>query len=129
LARCNLIPQFSAVFHLIRFFRRQLMLTPMAHVGHDGPMEQTCFGRLLLRPLRLLALLAALAWAAAGPAAAAPPPFEDTIAQRAMACTACHGRRAAPRLTAITRAWPASRPATSTTSCSTFATGAATTAS
>jgi cytochrome c553 len=94
----HLILQFSAVFHLIRFFRRQLMLTPTAHVRHDGRMEQTCFGRLLLRPLRLLTLPAVLAWAAAGPAAAAPPPFEDSIAQRAMACTACHGQqgRAAP---------------------------------
>jgi cytochrome c553 len=74
------------------------MLTPPAHVGHDGRMQQTCFGRPLLRLLARHALLAALAWAAAGPAAAAPPPFEDTIAQRAIACTACHGPqgRAAP---------------------------------
>jgi len=75
------------------------MLTPAAHVGHDEPMEQTCFGRLLPwlpRLLARLAWLAALAWA--GAASAATPPFEDTIAQRAMACTACHGQegRAAP---------------------------------
>jgi len=43
--------------------------------------------------LARFALLAALAWAAAGPAAAAPAPFEDTIAQRAIACTACHGQQ------------------------------------
>ena len=63
------------------------MLTPTAHVGHDASMEQTCFGRLLAR----FALSAAFACAAAGPAAAAPAPFEDSIAQRAIACTACHG--------------------------------------
>lgn len=76
------------------------MLTPAAHVGHDESMELTCFGRplpCLPRALARLALLAAFAWTAA-PAAAAPAPFEDTIAQRAMACTACHGQqgRAAP---------------------------------
>jgi cytochrome c553 len=75
------------------------MLTPAAHVGHDEPMEETSFGRLLPglpRLLARLAWLAALAWA--GAASAATPPFEDTIAQRAMACTACHGQqgRAAP---------------------------------
>ncbi len=41
-------------------------------------------------------LLAALALAAAGPSGGAP--FEDTMAQRALACTACHGKegRAGP---------------------------------
>ena len=33
--------------------------------------------------------LACMVWAAAGPALAAAP-FEDTIAQRTLACTACH---------------------------------------
>lgn len=42
-----------------------------------------------LRLLHLLAAFTATAWMAASPATAAP--FEDTIAQRAMACTACHG--------------------------------------
>jgi cytochrome c553 len=45
----------------------------------------------------LLLLLLALAWAAAG-AQAAPVEFHDTIAQRTLACTACHGKegRAGP---------------------------------
>ncbi|MFI5444914.1 c-type cytochrome [Polaromonas sp. UC242_47] len=44
----------------------------------------------------LLACL--MAWAASPAVAASPAPFENTIAQRAMACTACHGPqgRAAP---------------------------------
>src|SRR3954451_16455670 len=39
-----------------------------------------------------------LVWLACGVAGAAPPPFEDTMAQRTLACTACHGKegRAAP---------------------------------
>ncbi|APW36872.1 cytochrome C [Rhodoferax koreense] len=40
-----------------------------------------------LRPLLLLA-----AWLLLGPADAAPPAFEDSIAQRTLACTACHGK-------------------------------------
>jgi hypothetical protein len=59
--------------------------------------------------------------------AAGSAPFEDTMAQRTMACTACHGEQAAPAPTATTRAWPASPPATCTTSCSTFATAGAST--
>jgi len=41
--------------------------------------------------------MACMVWIAAGPALAAAP-FEDTIAQRTLACTACHGPqgRAAP---------------------------------
>ena len=51
----------------------------------------------LLRRLALYGLMAGIAWLAAGPALAAAP-FEDSIAQRTMACTACHGPqgRAAP---------------------------------
>jgi cytochrome c553 len=37
----------------------------------------------------MLALAAALLWIAGG--AAAAPPFEDTMAQRVLACTGCHG--------------------------------------
>lgn len=49
------------------------------------------------RKLALPGLLAGASWLAAGTALAAAP-FEDTIAQRTMACTACHGPqgRAAP---------------------------------
>jgi len=77
------------------------MLTPKAGLGHDGPMQKTCSAPPLQRLpklLRLFAVLASAAWLAGSPAAAAPPPFEDTIAQRTMACTACHGPqgRAAP---------------------------------
>src|SRR5437868_8465040 len=37
-------------------------------------------------------------WVICGCAMAAPPKFEDTIAQRALACTSCHGKegRAGP---------------------------------
>lgn len=61
-------------------------------------MQKICSASSLLRLRHLLAAFAATAWLAASPAAATPPPFEDTIAQRAMACTACHGPqgRAAP---------------------------------
>lgn len=61
-------------------------------------MQKTCSASAFLRLLRLLTAFAATAWLAASPASAAPPPFEDTIAQRTMACTACHGPqgRAAP---------------------------------
>ncbi|MEO6017530.1 MAG: cytochrome C [Polaromonas sp.] len=56
-------------------------------------MTKTCpsFSRLAAK-----ALLAGLAWMAASATPAAP--FEDTIAQRTLACTACHGPqgRAAP---------------------------------
>lgn len=49
------------------------------------------------RPCGWLAAVLALAWALLSPAHAAPP-FEDSMAQRMMACTACHGPqgRAAP---------------------------------
>lgn len=45
-----------------------------------------------------MACVAWMAWAAAGPALAVTAPFEDSIAQRTLACTACHGKqgRAAP---------------------------------
>ena len=50
-------------------------------------------GRLLPRPalLRTLVMLAASALASA--ALQAAPPVEDTMAQRTMACTACHGEQ------------------------------------
>lgn len=47
-----------------------------------------------LRPLSLLRRLACtLALAAPALVHPAPPPFEDTIAQRTLACTACHGQQ------------------------------------
>ena len=63
---------------------------------HDSLMKKTWFES-LPRPLTALALMGcAVFLAAAGPAVAAP--FENTIAQRTLACTACHGPqgRAAP---------------------------------
>lgn len=68
------------------------MITPMQKTP-SASSPHSC-----LRALCLLAAFVASAWLAANPAAAAPPPFEDTIAQRTMACTACHGPqgRAAP---------------------------------
>ena len=74
---------------------------------------------------RWLAGVVALVWATAAQAAA---PFEDSMTQRTLACTACHGDQGRagpdgyyPRL--------AGKPAGyRTTSCSTSATGAGTTA-
>ncbi|MFZ3141808.1 c-type cytochrome [Polaromonas sp.] len=43
-----------------------------------------------LRRLAAPGAMACIAWLAASPAAAAAP-FEDTMAQRTLACTACHG--------------------------------------
>ncbi|MEO7888080.1 MAG: c-type cytochrome [Polaromonas sp.] len=61
-------------------------------------MDQRFFPRFCGRIVAARVLWAGLAFAVVGPAQAATPPFEDTIAQRAMACTACHGPqgRAAP---------------------------------
>jgi cytochrome c553 len=88
----------SRVFHLMRLFGEQLILTPAAHLRHDGPMDQRSFPRLRGRMLAAPVMGALMAFAMAGPARAAAPPFENTIAQRTMACTACHGPqgRAAP---------------------------------
>ena len=64
---------------------------------HDSVMKKTWFES-LLRPLTALAVMGCVAFVAgAGPAVAAAP-FENTIAQRTLACTACHGPqgRAAP---------------------------------
>ena len=36
-------------------------------------------------------LQALLVWFLCSGAGAAPPPFEDSMAQRVLACTACHG--------------------------------------
>jgi cytochrome c553 len=97
--RHHLIPQFSTVFHLIRFFRRQLMLTQKSGPwGMMGPWNRPVLDAHCCALAPSAALLAALAWAVAGPRRRRRRPFEDTIAQRAMACTACHGRkgRAAP---------------------------------
>ncbi len=69
------------------------MLTARCVIRHDGHMLKT----LRFAPARRLCDLLALAFTfAVSPTFAAP--FEDTIAQRAMACTACHGPqgRAAP---------------------------------
>ncbi len=51
----------------------------------------------IMRRRALHGFMAGIAWLAASPARAAAP-FEDSIAQRALACTACHGPqgRAAP---------------------------------
>ncbi|MDB5869129.1 MAG: putative cytochrome c, partial [Polaromonas sp.] len=50
-----------------------------------------------IRRLAATSTVACMAWTAASPAMAAAP-FEDTMAQRTLACTACHGPqgRAAP---------------------------------
>ena len=74
------------------------MLTPAAHVRHDGPMDPRFFTRFCGRMLAARLLCTGLAFTMAGAAPAATPLFEDTIAQRTMACTACHGPqgRAAP---------------------------------
>ena len=70
------------------------MLTRTAHVGHDSPMATTLS---FLRRLAAPGVMACMVWMTTGPVMAAAP-FEDTIAQRALACTACHGPqgRAAP---------------------------------
>jgi len=62
---------------------------PRTSMGHDPGMPMI-FAATFFSRLRLLAATA-LAWAALTPAAMAAAPFEDTIAQRSMACTACHG--------------------------------------
>ncbi len=69
------------------------MLTAPCVLRHDGHMLKTFPFALVQGLLFLLALMSTFA---ASPGVAAP--FEDTIAQRAMACTACHGPqgRAAP---------------------------------
>ncbi len=65
-----------------------------ASVGHDRRMPKTLS---FLHRLAAPGLVACIAWMAASPALAAAP-FEDSIAQRTLACTACHGPqgRAAP---------------------------------
>lgn len=69
------------------------MLTAPRLIRHDGHMLKT----LTFAPAQRLFYLLALSITFAAPATFAAP-FEDTIAQRAMACTACHGPqgRAAP---------------------------------
>ena len=51
-----------------------------------------------VRPFTIIAVLAVVAGLMSTATAAALPPFEDSIAQRTLACSACHGRqgRAAP---------------------------------
>ena len=74
------------------------MLSPPGPVVHDArmllPSLLTCWSK--ARRLVYLASLTLL-FGSTAPAALAAP-FEDTIAQRTMACTACHGKqgRAAP---------------------------------
>jgi cytochrome c553 len=83
------------------------MLSNRALCGHDCPIvtnPRTLSARRTHRPLRTLLALALLSVSAIGFAHAATPAptttvrFEDTIAQRTLACTACHGKegRAAP---------------------------------
>jgi cytochrome c553 len=48
--------------------------------------------RRTMKPLRTAGLLAALTLFCAGPARAAPLVVPDTLAQRAQACTPCHGK-------------------------------------
>ena len=64
---------------------------------HDSVMKKTWFES-LLRPLSALALTGFAVLFAGTPPAVAAAPFENTIAQRTLACTACHGPqgRAAP---------------------------------
>ena len=64
---------------------------------HDSVMKKTWFES-LLRPLTALALTGFAVLFAGTPPAVAAAPFENTIAQRTLACTACHGPqgRAAP---------------------------------
>jgi cytochrome c553 len=50
--------------------------------------------------------------------AAATPVVEDTMAQRTLACTACHGKQGRRGRMAITRVWQANRRLIFTTSCS-----------
>jgi cytochrome c553 len=99
----HLICLFSPFFHLIWFFQRHLMLMRWSLLGHDSAMATndflflktagTAVGHALQGALAAAALTLGLATAAAHAA-----PFEDTIAQRTQACTACHGPqgRAAP---------------------------------
>lgn len=58
----------------------------------------SALSRLFPRPRLLLPVISVLAACLTAPAVAAPPAFEDTLAQRVLACTACHGAqgRAAP---------------------------------
>jgi cytochrome c553 len=65
----------------------------------------------------LLRHLLAVLMCAAATSQAAPPGFNDSIAQRTLACTACHGKEGRAGPTATTRASPASPPATCITSC------------
>ncbi len=43
--------------------------------------------------IRRIFLALALLWAVAGTCAELPPPFEDSMAQRVLACTGCHGKQ------------------------------------
>ena len=64
---------------------------------HDSPMKKTWF-EFLPRPLAALALMGCGLFLACIGQSVAAAPFEDTMAQRTLACTACHGAqgRAAP---------------------------------
>ena len=57
---------------------------------HDSVMKKTWFES-LLRPLSALAVMGCAALLAAAAPTVAAAPFENTIAQRTLACTACHG--------------------------------------
>ena len=61
-------------------------------------MTMSALSRLLSRPRLWGPVISVLVSCLALPALATPPAFEDTLAQRVLACTACHGAqgRAAP---------------------------------
>jgi cytochrome c553 len=74
---------------LIRWRTADLMLLARAGLRHDGQAVNTTPA---LRTLRAFLFAAAMPLAlSAVPAAAAPPTNEDTMAQRMVACTVCHG--------------------------------------
>ena len=64
------------------------MLSGAAVLGHDPQAVNAIHA---LRALRAPLLAVALPLALLAPAAAAPPTIEDSMAQRMVACTVCHG--------------------------------------
>jgi len=80
---------FFHILHLIWFLDRHLSLTPGARTTDDAGMFPNFSVPAFARVRRLAA--AVLAGASLASSAIAAPPFEDTMAQRTLACTACHG--------------------------------------
>jgi cytochrome c553 len=68
-------------WHLVWFFKYQLLLSLARQVRHDSATVKTILRTLVLP----------LLWAA-GTCLAAPPVFEGSMAQRTLACVACHGK-------------------------------------